>query len=38
MVVVNDTSAITNLIQLGLLDILHTLFGEILLAEAVKKS
>jgi predicted nucleic acid-binding protein len=37
MVVVSDTSAITNLIQLGLLDILHTLFGEILLAEAVKK-
>jgi uncharacterized protein len=35
MLVVSDTSAISNLIQVELLDILHQLFGEIIISNAV---
>jgi len=37
MIVVSDTSAITNLIQLDRLDLLHDLFGEVFLAVAVQQ-
>ncbi|MFN7117732.1 MAG: DUF3368 domain-containing protein [Saprospiraceae bacterium] len=37
MIVVSDTSAITNLIQLDRLDLLHDLFGEVFLALAVQR-
>jgi uncharacterized protein len=35
MLVVSDTSAISNLIQVELLDILHQLFGQIIISNAV---
>jgi uncharacterized protein len=35
MLVVSDTSAISNLIQVELLDILHQLFGQIIISSAV---
>ncbi|MBK7871316.1 MAG: DUF3368 domain-containing protein [Saprospiraceae bacterium] len=37
MVIVSDTSAITNLIQLDKLDLLHDLFGEVFLAVSVQR-
>ncbi|MDX1939936.1 MAG: hypothetical protein SFU99_05245 [Saprospiraceae bacterium] len=37
MVIVSDTSAITNLIQLERLDLLHDLFGEVFLAISVQQ-
>ncbi|MBK7873955.1 MAG: hypothetical protein IPJ74_26545 [Saprospiraceae bacterium] len=37
MVIVSDTSAITNLIQLDRLDLLHDLFGEVFLAVSVQR-
>jgi uncharacterized protein len=35
MLIVSDTSAISNLIQVELLDILHQLFGQIIISNAV---
>lgn len=35
MIVVSDTSVITNLLQLDLLDILHATFGQIIIPEKV---
>lgn len=35
MVVVSDTSSISNLIQIGLIDILRELYGEIRITPAV---
>lgn len=37
MIVVSDTSAISNLFQIGILDILHRLYGRILIPPGVKK-
>lgn len=37
MTVVSDTSSISNLLQIGLLDILHVLFGELLIAPSVQR-
>ena len=35
MIVVSDTSPVTNLIQLGHLHLLHQIFGIVILPEAV---
>lgn len=37
MIVISDTSAISNLYQIGILDILHQLFGDITITPAVKR-
>lgn len=37
MVVVSDTTAISNLFQIGKLDLLRDLFSEIVIPEAVEK-
>ena len=36
MIVVSDTSPITTLIQIGKVDLLHKLYGEVLIPEAVR--
>jgi predicted nucleic acid-binding protein len=36
MIVVSDTSPITTLIQIGRVDLLHKLYGEVLIPEAVR--
>ncbi|MEZ4827155.1 MAG: DUF3368 domain-containing protein [Bacteroidia bacterium] len=37
MIIVSDTSSISNLLQIGLLDILHTLYQEITITPAVQR-
>jgi uncharacterized protein len=37
MNVVGDTSSISNLFQIGLIDILHAIFGELLITPAVRR-
>ena len=37
MIIVSDTSSISNLLQIGLIDILHTLYGEITITPAVRR-
>jgi uncharacterized protein len=37
MNVVGDTSSISNLFQIGLIDILHDIFGELLMTPAVRR-
>lgn len=37
MIVISDTSAISNLYQIGILDVLHQLFGDITITPAVKR-
>lgn len=37
MIIVSDTSAISNLYQIGLLDLLHELYGDITITPAVKR-
>ena len=37
MIIVSDTSSISNLLQIGLIDILHVLYGEITITPAVKR-
>ncbi len=37
MIIISDTSSITNLLQAGLIDILHVLFGEITITPAVRR-
>lgn len=37
MTVVSDTSSISNLLQIGLIDLLHILFGEITITPAVQR-
>lgn len=36
MIVISDTSPITTLIQIGKVDLLHKLYGEILIPEAIR--
>ena len=36
MIVVSDTSPVTTLIQIGKVDLLHKLYGEVLIPEAVR--
>lgn len=37
MIIVSDTSSISNLLQIGLIDILHVLYGEITITPAVRR-
>jgi len=37
MIIISDTSSITNLLQIGLIDILHVLYGEITITPAVRR-
>ena len=37
MIIVSDTSSISNLLQIGLADLLPTLYGEIIITPAVKR-
>lgn len=37
MIIVSDTSSISNLLQIGLIDILHALYGEITITPAVRR-
>ena len=37
MIIVSDTSSISNLLQIGLIDILHVLYGEITITSAVRR-
>lgn len=37
MIIVSDTSSISNLLQIGLIDVLHILYGEITITPAVNK-
>ena len=37
MIIVSDTSSISNLLQIGLIDILHVLYGEITVTPAVRR-
>lgn len=37
MIVVSDTSSISNLLQIGLIGVLHDLFGEITITPAVRR-
>lgn len=37
MIIVSDTSSISNLFQVGLADVLHNLFGEITITPAVRR-
>ena len=37
MIVVSDTSSISNLLQVGLIDVLHVLYGEITITPAVRR-
>ena len=37
MIVVSDTSSISNLLQIGLADVLPTLYGKIVITPAVKR-
>lgn len=37
MIVVSDTSSISNLLQVGLIDVLHILFGEVTITTAVRR-
>ena len=36
MIVVSDTSPITTLLQIGRVDLLHELYGEVLIPEATR--
>ena len=37
MIIVSDTSSISNLLQIGIIDILHLLYGEITITPAVRR-
>lgn len=37
MIIVSDTSSISNLLQIGLIDILHVLYGDITITPAVRR-
>ncbi len=37
MIIISDTSSISNLLQIGLIDILHTLYDEITITPAVRR-
>ena len=37
MIIVSDTSSLSNLFQIGLIDILHALYGEITITPAVRR-
>jgi uncharacterized protein len=37
MIVVSDTSSVSNLLQVGLIDVLHVLYGEITITPAVRR-